>query len=91
MPKGQLVNTGEQTAVAELQRLTSKFAERFDKKLAKLPSSAAAKDLRSNLRSFSGGATKQLKELGKDAASRHPSKQKKASAKPAPTPAKRKG
>jgi len=80
MPKGQMQMTGEQRAVKDAQQLAETFANRFSKKLDVLKNASLTKDLRANLRSFQGAASKQLKELSKDAASRGPKKPK-----PAPT------
>jgi hypothetical protein len=84
MPKGHMQMTAEQRAVQDAQKLTDTFAKRFSKKLGAIKATTVAKDLQNNLKSFSGAATKQLKDAAKDAATRGPGK-KAAATKPAKT------
>ena len=74
MPKGQMTKTAEQRAVEDAQKLAATFAKRFSKKLDAIKATAVSKDLRNNLKSFTGAAAKQLKDAAKDAASRFPKK-----------------
>lgn len=72
MPKGKTEKTGEQRALDDAEKLAKTFAARMSKKLDAVPSATATKDLRANLRSFQGAATKQLSALQKDAKTRGP-------------------
>lgn len=80
MPKGKTEMTSAQRAAKEAAKLAATFTKRLSKKLDAFPSVPAAKDLRTNLRSFSGAATKQLNEISKAAATAS-----KKPTKPAPT------
>lgn len=68
MPKGKAEKNSKQRAVEAAQQLLTTFVARVSKKLGEVPASAASKDLRSILKSFSVGASKQLKELQKETA-----------------------